>query len=125
MFAVLMMLWFLVPPPNIFADMRCADDTGYPKAEAVFIGWFTFELLLRFIVSPDKWQFCQDFLNVIDLVAIVPFFVGLAMAANNTSLSYLRVSTNRMHKALHCTALHCTALCTLCAWRGYDCCHGI
>ena len=64
---------------------------GLYTAEAVFIGWFTFELVLRLLVSPAKWQFCKDWLNIIDLIAIVPFFVGLAMPADqNTSLSYLR-----------------------------------
>jgi hypothetical protein len=41
------------------------------------ITWFTIEFFLRFISSPSKAMFCKSFLNIIDFVAIAPFFVNL------------------------------------------------
>ncbi|KHJ90351.1 K+ channel tetramerization domain protein, partial [Oesophagostomum dentatum] len=45
--------------------------------EFVCILWFTIELTLRFISCPSKLTFMTSFLNIIDFVAIAPFFVNL------------------------------------------------
>ncbi|XP_068163042.1 potassium voltage-gated channel subfamily A member 3-like [Antennarius striatus] len=47
--------------------------------EAICIAWFSFELLVRFLSCPRKAAFFRDALNVIDLVAIVPFFIMLGL----------------------------------------------
>jgi len=62
--------------------------------ETAFIAWFSFELIFRFIVSPGKIKFWSDFLNWVDLIAIIPFYItlGLAGTGGDTSkLSILRV----------------------------------
>ncbi|CAJ0606535.1 unnamed protein product [Cylicocyclus nassatus] len=53
--------------------------------------WFTFELTLRFISCPSKVTFLTSFLNIIDFVAIAPFFVNLIWAdatKSNSSMSF-------------------------------------
>lgn len=61
--------------------------------EACNIAWFTFELLVRFIVSPEKRNFFLRPLNVIDLIAIVPFYISQFIASSSigTPLYILRV----------------------------------
>uniref|UniRef100_A0A7I4Y8U8 BTB domain-containing protein n=1 Tax=Haemonchus contortus TaxID=6289 RepID=A0A7I4Y8U8_HAECO len=53
--------------------------------ELVCIVWFTIELTLRFISCPSKVTFMMSFLNIIDFVAIAPFFVNLIWADANKS----------------------------------------
>lgn len=62
--------------------------------EVICITWFTFEFIVRFATCPEKGVFIKNFLNIIgkrfmrvfvkgasfsDLMAIVPFFVNLAI----------------------------------------------
>ena len=34
------------------------DDEHYAfsVAEAIFVGWFTFEYIIRFVAAPQKWR---------------------------------------------------------------------
>ncbi|XP_032581387.1 potassium voltage-gated channel protein Shaker isoform X7 [Drosophila sechellia] len=46
--------------------------------ETLCIIWFTFELTVRFLACPNKLNFCRDVMNVIDIIAIIPYFITLA-----------------------------------------------
>ncbi|XP_012162891.1 potassium voltage-gated channel protein Shaker isoform X3 [Ceratitis capitata] len=46
--------------------------------ETLCIIWFTFELTVRFLACPNKLHFCRDVMNVIDIIAIIPYFITLA-----------------------------------------------
>jgi len=46
--------------------------------ETICIIWFTSELLLRFSAAPSRVAFARNVMNVIDLVAVLPYFVTLA-----------------------------------------------
>lgn len=48
--------------------------------EAVCIGWFTAECIIRFLVARNKWDFLRRPLNIIDVIAITPYYVTMALA---------------------------------------------
>ncbi|XP_051910841.1 potassium voltage-gated channel subfamily C member 4 isoform X1 [Hippocampus zosterae] len=64
--------------------------------EGVCVLWFTFEFLVRIACCPDKLLFVKNSLNIIDFVAILPFYLemglsGLSSKAANDVLGFLRV----------------------------------
>uniref|UniRef100_A0A1A8F0Q5 Potassium voltage-gated channel, subfamily F, member 1a n=1 Tax=Nothobranchius korthausae TaxID=1143690 RepID=A0A1A8F0Q5_9TELE len=69
-------------------DLQVEDSEGnlteHPTLEVietVCIGWFTIEYLLRLISSPNKIKFVLSFMNIIDFMAIIPFFVVLILTS--------------------------------------------
>ncbi|CAL8303269.1 unnamed protein product [Lota lota] len=48
--------------------------------ETVCISWFTAECLLRFLVARNKWEFLRRPLNIIDVVAISPYYITMVLA---------------------------------------------
>ncbi|KAK3699371.1 hypothetical protein QZH41_006549 [Actinostola sp. cb2023] len=70
---------------------RTTSDPWY-LLEIIFNTWFTLEFLIRFIASPDKCHFLMSLLNVVDLVAILPFYITLALdSSKKNSVAVLRV----------------------------------
>ncbi|CAB1450819.1 unnamed protein product [Pleuronectes platessa] len=68
--------------------------------ETLCIIWFSFELLVRFFSCPSKATFSKNIMNIIDIVAIIPYFItlGTELAEQQTnsgqqamSLAILRV----------------------------------
>ncbi|TTG02113.1 Potassium voltage-gated channel subfamily C member 2 [Bagarius yarrelli] len=71
-------------------------DPALTYVEGVCVLWFTFEFLLRVTFSPDKLEFIKSLLNIIDFVAILPFYLevglsGLSSTAAKDVLGFLRV----------------------------------
>ena len=49
------------------------DNAHLSHVEAACVGWFTVEYGVRLWASPDRCRFVRGALNVIDLVAILPY----------------------------------------------------
>ncbi|KAI4807674.1 hypothetical protein KUCAC02_027465 [Chaenocephalus aceratus] len=78
-------------PQSVFQD-------PFFLVETICICWFSLELIIRFACAPSKITFCKDVMNIIDICAILPYFVtlGTELAKDNeaspgTSLAIIRV----------------------------------
>lgn len=61
--------------------------------EVVSIVWFTSEYVIRLLTAPKKRLFFKSFLNLIDLAAIFPYFITLAIQSKGgTALGVMRVA---------------------------------
>ena len=56
------------------------NSKGWVSLEISCIAWFTFEYVLRLFSSPSKWKFLTSFLNVIDLMSILPYFFTMSLS---------------------------------------------
>nr|XP_055067980.1 potassium voltage-gated channel subfamily V member 1 [Misgurnus anguillicaudatus] len=81
-FGTLSMLFVVVSIVNMSLTSLDFTILGAPildVLEYICIIWFTGELVLRFMCVKDKCKFSRSVVNIIDLLAILPFYVTLAV----------------------------------------------
>ena len=78
------------------------DNPSLAMVETVCIAWFTLEYFIRCVLSfkmffnikqyfrlagaPEKWAFLKDGMNIVDVLAIMPFFVSLFFMGPTTKM---------------------------------------
>jgi voltage-gated potassium channel len=59
--------------------------------EVVTVLLFTAEFLLRLYVADHKWRFAGSFYGLVDLLAILPFYVGLIVTSFGIDFRAIRI----------------------------------
>ena len=66
-------------------------ETVFFAIDSVCVAIFTFELVLRFLVCPRKGRFLRDIMNVIDVLAVLPYYVNLILEQFGVEPEFLAV----------------------------------
>jgi len=69
-------------PDELSNDVIWVESKYLVLIEAISIAWFTLEYILRFISSPNKWKFLKGWMNIIDLLAILPYYISLIIESS-------------------------------------------
>ncbi|TKS91050.1 Potassium voltage-gated channel subfamily C member 2 [Collichthys lucidus] len=82
--------------PDPGPQYEIETDPALTYVEGVCVFWFTIEFLVRVTFCPVKLEFVKSVLNIIDFVAILPFYLevglsGLSSKAAKDVLGFLRV----------------------------------
>ncbi|GIL77385.1 hypothetical protein Vretimale_2783 [Volvox reticuliferus] len=77
--------------PAFQPDRAPAVARAFTWVEGVTIQIFALDYLLRFISTPDKIKFVIEPFNIIDLIAIVPWYVVTFVGANFNGTTVFRV----------------------------------
>ena len=87
-----------LPQTRVSSSLDNADSSSEIKqkrshsvlffVECLCNSWFTFELLLRFLVSPAKQHFVREGVNIIDFLATADFYIEVGQRMIHLSGSY-------------------------------------
>ncbi|KAJ8017211.1 hypothetical protein DPEC_G00015450 [Dallia pectoralis] len=81
----------------LHTSLQVVTNPVLNKVEGVCVVWFTFEFFVRVVCCPNKLLFVKNLLNVIDFVAILPFYLEMVLTGLSSSkaasniLGFLRV----------------------------------
>ncbi|XP_038659057.1 potassium voltage-gated channel subfamily G member 1 [Scyliorhinus canicula] len=88
-FACLSVIFVTITVVNLsistMPDLRAEEEKGECSqkcynifiVETVCVGWFSLEFVLRFIQARSKFVFLRTPLNIIDIIAILPYYITL------------------------------------------------
>ena len=68
--------------------LSSAPHIAFFYLEILFNIWFTLELLIRFLVSPEKFKFIKDLVNIIDFLATLSYYFDILFLWTNVCSSY-------------------------------------
>ena len=60
-------------------DYMSEREFVYFVLESISVGVFTFEYVMRFITAPKRYHYVKEFMSIIDLLSILPYYVGLIL----------------------------------------------
>ena len=74
-------------------QQTCGDlyRTLFFTIDSICVIIFTAELLVRFCVCPKKKKFYQDVMNVIDTIAILPYYITLLLESFGVESNFLQI----------------------------------
>ncbi|XP_061899053.1 potassium voltage-gated channel subfamily D member 2-like isoform X2 [Entelurus aequoreus] len=71
--------------PNRSKEVSCGDRyaLAFFCLDTACVMIFTVEYLLRLVAAPSRYKFMKSVMSVIDVVAIMPYYIGLVMTDND------------------------------------------
>ncbi|XP_010901532.1 potassium voltage-gated channel subfamily D member 2 isoform X2 [Esox lucius] len=71
--------------PNRAKEISCGDRyaLAFFCLDTACVMIFTVEYLLRLIAAPSRYNFMKSVMSIIDVVAIMPYYIGLVMTDND------------------------------------------
>uniref|UniRef100_A0A3Q3F808 A-type voltage-gated potassium channel KCND1 n=1 Tax=Labrus bergylta TaxID=56723 RepID=A0A3Q3F808_9LABR len=71
--------------PNRSKEMSCGDRyaLAFFCLDTACVMIFTVEYLMRLVAAPSRYKFMKSVMSVIDVVAIMPYYIGLVMTDND------------------------------------------
>ncbi|XP_031697351.1 potassium voltage-gated channel subfamily D member 1-like, partial [Anarrhichthys ocellatus] len=72
------------PPKGSVRDLPCGEKyhLAFFCMDTACVLIFTFEYLMRLFAAPSRCKFMRSVMSVIDVVAIMPYYIGLVMPEN-------------------------------------------
>jgi hypothetical protein len=67
------------------------DNYLWWSVETFIIIVFTSEFLIRLLCTPNLFYFCTDILNVLDFIAIIPYYLDVVLSLTTVNLNVVRV----------------------------------
>ena len=82
------------------ADGSRGDNPTLAIIEMVCIIWFTIEYLIRLISSPNKKRFLSEILNIIDVLAVLPYYIGVIIEKTSHKVNSNFINARRFIQIL-------------------------
>ncbi|XP_028648614.1 potassium voltage-gated channel subfamily D member 1 isoform X1 [Erpetoichthys calabaricus] len=72
------------PPKGRVKDLPCGEkySLAFFCMDTACVMIFTFEYLMRLFAAPSRCKFMRSVMSIIDVVAIMPYYIGLVMPEN-------------------------------------------
>lgn len=75
-----------------------ANKKTFFSMETACVIVFTVEYIARLYAAPDRLKFARDLMSIIDVVAILPYYVGLFMPDNSISGAFVTLRVFRIFR---------------------------
>ena len=72
-------------------DGTLVENSFIDILETMSVIWFTVEYILRFMASTEKLEFLRDKLNILDVAAVLPFYVPLCISWLEDNMKEIRM----------------------------------
>ncbi|KAG8447295.1 hypothetical protein GDO86_014671 [Hymenochirus boettgeri] len=89
------------PPAGRLKDLPCGEKylLAFVCMDTACVLIFTFEYLMRLFAAPSRCKFMRSVMSIIDVVAIMPYYIGLVMPENeNVSGAFVTLRVFRVFR---------------------------
>ncbi|XP_019627369.1 PREDICTED: potassium voltage-gated channel protein Shal-like [Branchiostoma belcheri] len=99
---------------NIVETVKCGPPDGptcgeryswaFRCLDTVCVALFTIEFFARFFSAPDRMKFLKSFMTIIDILAIMPFYLGFLIKQDKIKRAFMTLRVCRSFRILRFSA---------------------